>query len=221
MNTLPESVVARLSDYRRHLQPWPGEGRPRVFSHELAELVGVTAAQVRRDLMTIGFTGSPAKGYEITPLLEKIGGILGPMGDETMTIVGVGHLGRALLNYFESRRPEVHVSSAFDLDPSVIGSEIARCPVYHLDQLERVLAEHPALVGVVAVPRDQAQAVADRLVATGVSGLINFAPVRLRVPEGLFVEHMDIATSVEKAMFFARTRVASQQQSSVSESSAT
>ena len=210
MTTLPESVVARLSDYRRHLQPWLAEGRPRVFSHELAELVGVTAAQVRRDLMTVGFSGSPAKGYDIEALLAKIGDILGPTGSESMTLVGVGHLGSALLTYFRRRRPEVDVSSAFDTDPDVVGRSIADCRVHPLDELERVLAEKPALVGIVAVPREHAQDVADRLVAAGIQGLINFAPVRLRVPEGLFVEHMDIATSAEKALFFARLRAEEQ-----------
>jgi redox-sensing transcriptional repressor len=206
MASLPEAVVARLSDYRRHLHPCLAAGQERIFSHALAELVGVTAAQVRRDLMTVGFSGSPAKGYEIGALIEWIHSILGPTGGETMSLVGVGHLGRALLNHCIRRRPEVQVSSAFDVDPSIIGTTIGNCTVRHVDELESTLTESPALVGIVAVPRDSAQQVTDRLVASGVSGLINFAPVRVKVPEGLFVEHMDIATSAEKVLFFARQR---------------
>ncbi len=206
MSTLPEAVVARLSDYRRHLQPHHESGRERIFSHDLADLVGVTAAQVRRDLMTVGFTGSPARGYDIEALIAKINEILGPVGVETMTLVGVGHLGRALLSHFVRRRPNVHISSAFDVDPGVIGTEIGHCEIRHVDDIETTLAESPALVGIIAVPRDSAQEMADRLVAAGVSGLINFAPVRVKVPAGLYVEHMDIATSAEKVLFFARQR---------------
>lgn len=206
MSTLPEAVVARLSDYRRHLAPHLEAGRERIFSHELAEMVGVTAAQVRRDLMTVGFSGSPARGYDIAALIELVNEILGPSGVETMTLVGVGHLGRALLTHCVRRRPNVQIRSAFDVDPEVIGTSIGPCLVHHVDQLEKELAQDPALVGIIAVPREFAQEMADRLVACGVSGLINFAPVRVKVPEGLYVEHMDIATSAEKVLFFARQR---------------
>ena len=206
MSTLPEAVVARLSDYRRHLQPHLEAGRERIFSHDLADLVGVTAAQVRRDLMTIGFTGSPARGYDISALIETVNQILGPSGIETMSLVGVGHLGRALLTHCARRRPNVRISSAFDVDPRVIGTAIGQCEVRHVDRLEETLAVNPALVGIIATPRESAQEMADRLVACGVTGLINFAPVRVKVPTGLYVEHMDIATSAEKVLFFARLR---------------
>jgi len=206
MSTLPEAVVARLSDYRRHLEPHLEAGRERIFSHDLADLVGVTAAQVRRDLMTVGFSGSPARGYEIKALIALVNEILGPSGVETMTLVGVGHLGRALLTHCMRRRPNVQIRHAFDVDPEVIGTTVGKCDVRHLDTLETTLAHDPALVGIIATPRESAQDITDRLVACGVSGLINFAPVRVKVPEGLYVEHMDIATSAEKVLFFARQR---------------
>ena len=206
MPTLPEAVVARLSDYRRHLQPHLESGRERIFSHDLADLVGVTAAQVRRDLMTVGFSGSPARGYDIAALVDMVNSILGPTGVERMALVGVGHLGRALLTHCIRRRPNVLISPAFDVDPAIVGTSMGHCQILHVDRLEETLADHPALVGIIAVPRVAAQETADRLVECGVSGLINFAPVRVKVPHGLYVEHMDIATSAEKALFFARQR---------------
>ena len=204
MSLLPEAVVARLSCYRRQLQPMIAEGRERVFSHQLAERASVTAAQVRRDLMTIGFTGSPAKGYEVEKLHGAVSDILGPAGSESIALVGVGHLGRALLAYFLGRRPEIVVSSAFDVDPDVVGTEIAGCAVLPIEQIETELAARPALVGVLAVPRGQAQALTDRLIACGVTGILNFCPMRIQVPAGIHVEDVDIATSAEKALFFAR-----------------
>ena len=209
MSTLPEAVVARLSDYRRHLQPHLESGRERIFSHELADMVGVTAAQVRRDLMTVGFSGSPARGYEIAALIELVNRILGPSGVETMVLVGVGHLGRALLTHCARRRPDVQIRHAFDVDPEILGTKVGHCDIHHVDQLEETLTRDPALVGVIAVPRESAQEIADRLVACGVTGLINFAPIRVKVPDGLYVEHMDIATSAEKVLFFARQRAES------------
>jgi redox-sensing transcriptional repressor len=168
----------------------------------------VTAAQVRRDLMTISFTGSPAKGYEVEKLHGAVSDILGPAGSESIALVGVGHLGRALLAYFLGRRPEIVVGSAFDVDPDVVGTEIAGCVVRPIEEIETVLAEHPALVGVLAVPRGQAQTLTDRLIACGVTGILNFCPVRIQVPAGIHVEDVDIATSAEKALFFARYHAA-------------
>ncbi len=204
--SLPEAVVARLSCYRRQLTPMLAEGRDRVYSHQLAERTHVTAAQVRRDFMTIRFSGSPAKGYHIPTLLEAVDKILGPEPSDTLTVVGVGQLGRALMAHFLTRQPEIYVTSAFDVDPEIIGTRLAHCTVRPVEELEATLREQPALVGVLAVPRPAAQDMADRLVACGVNGILNFASIHLIVPDHCYVEDVDIATSAEKALFFARNR---------------
>lgn len=206
MTTLPVRMVERLSGYRRHLRFWLREGRRRIYSHELGALVGATPAQVRRDVMTIGFSGSPARGYDVEGLVERIGTILDPPGREAMTLVGMGSLGRAILNHFSRVHPERPIAVAFDVAPDKVGRLIDGCRCYASRDIEAVLAEHYVLLGIIAVPADAAQDVADRLVRAGIRGLMNFTPVRLRVPPEVFVEDVDISVSLERVSYFARSR---------------
>ena len=201
---LPERVVERLVAYRRHLHQWLGEGQTRIYSHDLARLEKATPAQVRRDLMTIGYTGSPAKGYEVKGLVDHIAELLDTRSIGGFALVGAGHLGRAILDYLARRQPDYHVA-AFDVNPEKGGRITHGCRCYMIDELEQVLAEYPMRVGVIAVPAEAAQEVATRLIAAGVQGLLNFAPVRLRVPDSVFVEDADIALLLEKVAFFAGT----------------
>lgn len=205
---IPHRVIERLSTYRRHLRTWLAEGRTRVYSHDLAALEDVTAAQVRRDLMTIGYTGSPAHGYDAAGLIAHIDRLLNPRDQRGVVLVGVGHLGRAVLDYFVARHPEHPVVAAFDVNPEKVGRVIQGCHCHALDDLETVVRAHKATVGIITVPADAAQDVTDRLVRAGVTGLLNFAPVRLRLPPDVYVEDVDIALSLEKVSFFAAQRAA-------------
>ncbi len=204
---IPDRVIERLSAYRRHLRRLLGEGTPRIYSHDLATLEGATPAQVRRDLMTIGYAGSPARGYDVAGLIDHIDGLLSPRREEGLALVGMGHVGGAIADYFGGQHPEHRIVAAFDVHPDRIGRVIHGVRCHHVDELEAVMADKPARVGVIAVPADAAQEVAERLVRAGVTGLINFAPVRLRAPADVYVEDVDIAVLVEKVAFFARTRV--------------
>ncbi len=200
---LPNRMVERLVAYRRHLRQCLGEGRTQIYSHELARLERVTPAQVRRDLMTIGYTGSPATGYGVEGLIEHLAGLLDTRSIGGFALVGAGHLGRAILDYLARQHPEYQVA-AFDINPEKTGRITHGYRCYMIDELERVLAECPMRVGVIAVPAEAAQDTAIRLIAAGVSGLLNFAPVRLHVPDSVFVEDADIALLLEKVAFFAR-----------------
>ncbi len=201
---IPVRMVERLSAYRRQLRRWVAEGRTRIFSHELGALVGGTPAQVRRDLMTIGYTGSPARGYEATGLIARISELLDAPTRQGIALVGVGYLGRAILNYFGRTHPDLPILAAFDVAPEKIGRVLDGCRCYGMHELEHVLAEQPVTVGILAVPVEAAQGVADRLIQAGVRGLLNFTPTRLRVPPEVYVEDVDIAVSLEKVAFFAR-----------------
>lgn len=203
---IPDRVIERLSAYRRHLQRWIQEGRERIFSHDLALLEGVTAAQVRRDLMTVGYTGSPAKGYDVAGLIDHITGLLAPGAAGGIALVGVGHIGGAILDYFSGRQPGYRIVAAFDAHPDKVGRVVHGHRCYDVREMAAVLESQPALVGIVAVPVEAAQDVAERLVRAGVRGLLNFAPRRLRVPPEVFVEDVDIALSLEKVAFFAAIR---------------
>lgn len=202
--TTPERVIERISLYRRLLNTLKGEGRVAIFSHQLAQLASGTAAQVRRDMMTIGVTGSPAHGYRVQDLIEAIGGYLDSVQPENVALVGIGNLGRAIMAFFQGRRPNLSIVAAFDVDPEKVGRVIHGCRCHPLEDLERVIRERDIRVGVVAVPAAVAQDVADRLARGGVRGIVNLAPVRLNVPPGVYTTYLDITMSIEKAAYFAR-----------------
>ncbi len=207
---ISDKTVGRLSLYRRLLSNLLREKEEEfVFSHRLARAAGVTAAQVRRDMMVIGYNGSPKKGYAIGDLIESIGYFLDAPGVQTVALVGVGNLGRAILTYFAGRRPNLKIVAVFDNDPNKAGTVISGCRCYAMQDMPEVFKEKKVNTAIVTVPASQAQSVADTLVAAGVRGLLNFAPVNLRVPVSVYVEDMDITTSLEKAAFFARCRMAS------------
>ncbi len=200
---LPEATVARLIGYRRLLDRLQPEGRVRVFSHELAAMLHLTAAQVRRDIMLIGHTGSPARGYDVVALRDHIVGILHPAGEDRVALIGVGQLGRALLGYFGPvGRPTI--VAAFDVAPEKIGIVINGVRCYDLSELEPIIQQQNIRTAIVATPGAEAVAVVERLVKAGVTGVLNFAPSRLRVPAGVHLEYVDIAAKLEKVCFFAR-----------------
>ena len=201
---VPERTVERLSLYRRILLALRSDTSPHVFSHQLAAMAQVSAAQVRRDLMVIGYTGSTQRGYEVAGLSSALATFLDRPGGMGAALVGVGNLGRALMAYFVGRRPNLSIQAAFDSDPDRVDRVIHGCRCHGVESLERVVTELGLRVGIIAVPAPSAQAVADRLVASGVRGLVNFAPVRLWVPAGIYVEDLDMALSLEKVAFFAR-----------------
>jgi redox-sensing transcriptional repressor len=200
----PDRTIERLCSYRRALMRRSEAGADRVFSHDLAADLHLTAAQVRRDLMTIGVTGSPAKGYEIAALLERIGEILDPPLGDGAVLVGVGHLGRALLSYFAGRRAPLSIVAAFDRDPERSGVVLHGCRVHPIDELPNVVGRLNVSVGIIAVPTESAQGVANMLAANGIRGLVNFAAVHLHAPAHVHVENVDITVSMEKTAYFAR-----------------
>jgi redox-sensing transcriptional repressor len=202
VSDIPDRVVERLSVYHRLLDQCEQDGIERVFSHELARMEGLTPAQVRRDLMTIGFSGSPSRGYAVLGLRAHIDELLGPSLAAGIGVVGMGHIGTAVVDHF-GRRDKYHIRATFDIDPQLTGREIHGHPCHHIDELEAIVRDEHIDVGVITVPARVAQSTADRLVAAGVSGLLNFAPVRLHVLEPIYVEDLDISVSLEKVLFFA------------------
>ncbi|MFW5856627.1 MAG: redox-sensing transcriptional repressor Rex [Planctomycetota bacterium] len=204
--TISDKTIARLSLYRRLLQQRLAEGAQNVFSHELARMSGNSAALVRRDLMSVGGAGSPTKGYDAHGLAEAIGVFLDAPEGQNAALVGIGNLGRALLAYFAGKRPRLAVTAAFDTDPRKTDRVIHGCRCYPLAEMEARIAEHGVDLAVLATPAGPAQETADRLVRAGVHGILNFAPVRLRAPAGVYVEDIDVAMALEKVAFFARQR---------------
>jgi len=204
-----DKTIGRLSLYRRMLNGLMAEGVANTFSHQLANLAGVTPAQVRRDLMAIGYSGTTKRGYEVPELVDSIGQFLDVPQGQGVALVGVGNLGRAILSYFAGRRPNLSITAAFDNDPYKINRVLHGCHCYGLEDIPRVVKELDIRVAVITVPAAGARQVADMLVAAGVRGILNFAPIRLRVPPHTYVEDIDMTMSLEKVAFFARKGSAS------------
>ncbi len=201
---LSDNVVARLSLYRRLLRVLTSRGVQYVFSHEMAVMARVTAAQVRRDVMQLNFSGNPARGYEVSGLMESIGRALDNPAGEEVALVGIGKRGRAILAYFEGRRPKLRITAAFDVDPAKVNRVIHGCRCHHLDELEGVLKEKGIRCAIITVSVDAAQDVATRLVQAGVKGVLNFAPRPLQTPGNVYMEAMDVTTALERVAYFAR-----------------
>ncbi|MBN1918401.1 MAG: redox-sensing transcriptional repressor Rex [Verrucomicrobia bacterium] len=208
-NRLPDRTVERLSLYRRLVERMLNGEETYVYSHELGAMANSTAAQVRRDLMLLGCTGSPIRGYNVRELTDRIGAYLDAPHGQRIALIGIGNLGRAILAYFSHRRPSLSIVAAFDTDPEKVGRVIAGCRCYHVGELAEVVEREGIELGVITVPASQAQLVADQFVAAGVRGMLNFAPVRVRVPEDVTVEDMDITMSLEKIAYITRQRVTS------------
>lgn len=198
------TTIGRLSLYRRILQWLAEEGVKNVFSHELASRGGATAAQVRRDLMAVGYEGNPQRGYSVSGLLAAVETFLDPPDPLRMAIVGVGNLGRAILAFFRDRRPKLRIVAAFERDLELCGQVIRGCHVHAIDRMETVIREQDIRVAILAVPTVEAQQVADTLIHAGVHGLINFAPTPIRVPNGIATEDVDITATIEKVAYMTR-----------------
>ena len=201
---ISDKSIGRLSLYRRLLNVLQGEGVRNIYSHQLAVMAGCTAAQVRRDLMAVGYSGSPTHGYEVTRLIESIREFLDAPGGQGVAIVGVGNLGKAILSYFAGRRPNLQIVAAFDSDPYKVNRVIHGCRCYSMENLPDVARGQTIRLAIITVPAQAAQGVADALVQAGIRGILNFAPVRLRVPPHVHVEDIDMTVSLEKVAYFAR-----------------
>ena len=196
--------IGRLSLYRRLLNSLLQDGEESICSHDLGAKAGVSAAQVRRDIMNIGYSGNPNRGYDVAKLVDSIGNFLDAPEGQKVALVGVGNLGRAILAFFSGRRPKLSIVAAFDNDPEKIGQLIKGCRCYSIKSLGKVTRESKIKIATLCVPAKSAHEVTDILVQAGIKGILNFTPVPLHVPDNLYVEDIDMTTSLEKVAYFAR-----------------
>ena len=204
INILPEKTVERLSEYRRTLFQCLEEDKPHIYSHELAELHNITAVQVRRDIMFIGYSTSNRKGYNVQELIKVISSIIDPQDINNVGVIGLGNLGRAISTYFIGKRPKLNLVATFDLDPKKIGSEINGVKCYSIDRLREIIINKKISIGILTVPMYSAQEVAKLLIQTGIKGILNFTTVNLSVPDDVYLEEYDMITSIEKVGYFVK-----------------
>jgi len=200
---VPEATVGRLPGYLRALTALAEQRRASVSSEELADLVGVRSAQVRKDLSTLGSYGVRGVGYDVERLLEQISAELGLAEVHPLVIVGMGNLGRALAAYGQLGSRGFRVAALVDDDPAVIGLEVHGLRVLPMAGLGTDLRD---AVGVITTPSESAQEVTDELVARGVRSILTFAPVVLRVPEDVDVRAVDVASELQVLAFHAHQR---------------
>lgn len=198
---LSRPTVSRLPGYLRALSGLADSGAVRVSSAELAALTGVGPAVLRRDLAGLGQLGRRGVGYSVSTLQQSISRVLGLVEDQSVILVGAGHLGSALAGYagFEARG--LSLRAVLDADPAVIGQRRGAVVVQSIDALDEAVRASRARLAIMAVPTAAAQSVADRLVAAGIRGVLNFAPVDLVVPEGVSVRDVDLSTELQLLAF--------------------
>ncbi len=198
---IPRPTVKRLSLYLRELESLEEGGAQTVSSKQLGDALGLTDAQVRKDLAFFGQFGHPGIGYKAGELIGQLRKILGTDRQWTACIVGAGNIGRALMPYARFRRKGFDIAAVFDSDPSVHGHVIAGHKVRPMGDLKQLVKERNILIGIVAVPAQAAQDVADQLIEAGVRGILNFAPVRLDVHDQVSVLSVDFSLSLEQLAF--------------------
>jgi redox-sensing transcriptional repressor len=194
---VPEATVARLPLYLRALAMLADRGVATVSSDELAESAGVNSAKLRKDLSYLGSYGTRGVGYEVEYLRHQISREIGLTQDWPVVIVGIGNLGQALANYAGFASRGFRVVGLIDADPARCGEIVAGLVVRHADDLEQVVREHRVAIGVIATPAGAAQHVCDRLVAAGVTSILNFAPTLLQVPDGVDLRKVDLSIELQ------------------------
>ena len=204
MQRISDSTIYRLSKYFRTLKLLKEKGVKTVSSETLAQHNGVTAAQVRKDLSCFGAFGRRGLGYNVIELGDNIGRIMGLNHTWKVALCGVGNIGRALLDYDQFRVQGFQITVAFDKDPAKIGKTIHGVEVRDEGNLERDVASEKVDIAVIAVPSKAAQSIVDRLIAGGIKAILNFAPINLNVPDGIFIRHENMAIEIE-ALSFALT----------------
>jgi redox-sensing transcriptional repressor len=198
---IPEATVARLPIYLRVLSALAESGTTTVSSDGLAMAAGVGSAKLRKDLSHLGSYGTRGVGYDVEYLVYQISRALGLTQHYTVVIVGVGNLGHALANYAGFATRGFQIAALIDADHRRVGESVNGLEIHHLDELETLVKEHEVSIGVIATPATSAQEVCDRLVACGVTSVLNFAPIVLSVPDSVDVRKVDLSIELQILAF--------------------
>ena len=206
MRKIAESTVRRLSLYLRFLEEFEEQGASTISSAALATRGGTTSAQVRKDLSFFGSFGKRGMGYEVPVLKAQLQEILGLNRRYRVVVVGAGKIGSALVQYHGFRDRGFDLVAIYDNDPKKIGRTWNGFSVRDVGQLEKDLKHDPADIAAVVTPADAAQSVADRLVASGVTAILNFAPVQLQVPDPIAVKTVNLVLELEALSYVLANR---------------
>ncbi len=200
-----ERTILRICGYKNALYRLKKMGFVRVFSDNIADAVGVTPSQVRKDFSMFAISGNRRGGYKVDELLDKICSILGKDTVSNVVVVGAGHIGLALMNYGGFEKENMTIKAAFDIDPAKF-SVSPEIPVLPLSELSDFVRKENIKIGIIAVPDIAAQHVADLMIAAGVKGILNFAPILLRGSDGIVVKNVNLGLELENINYFVNAR---------------
>ncbi|MDQ0247877.1 redox-sensing transcriptional repressor [Bacillus fengqiuensis] len=207
MNTeqlkIPQATAKRLPLYYRFLKNLHSSGKQRVSSAELSEAVKVDSATIRRDFSYFGALGKKGYGYNVNYLLSFFRKTLDQDEVTKVALIGVGNLGTAFLNYNFIKNNNTKIEFAFDVEKAKVGTNVGDVPIYHLDDLEDKITGEIS-VAILTVPASVAQQITDRLVKSGIKGILNFTPARINVPDHIRIHHIDLAVELQSLIYFLK-----------------
>lgn len=201
-SNIPDIVIGRLPIYLRALLRLAQEGREVTSSHELGQRLGISSAQIRKDLSHFGGFGKQGTGYQISYLIDQLKQVLKIDREWDVALVGAGDLGHAVANYRGFSDRGFRIVSVFDSDPGKIGQPIGNLTVNPFSELESVIAARSIKVAMIAVPAQNAQDVADQLIKAGVRAILNYAPISLNVPSGVHVQYIDPVVHLQRMTYY-------------------
>lgn len=201
---IPQATAKRLPLYYRFLKNLHSSGKQRVSSAELSEAVKVDSATIRRDFSYFGALGKKGYGYNVNYLLTFFRKTLDQDELTKVALIGVGNLGTAFLNYNFLKNNNTKIAIAFDVDEGKVGTKIGNVPVYHMDDLEKIIEQEEIHVAILTIPAPVAQPITDRLISVMIKGILNFTPARLNVPSNIRVHHIDLAVELQSLVYFLK-----------------
>lgn len=201
-DNIPDIVIGRLPIYLRALNRLAQEGRDITSSHELGQRLGISSAQIRKDLSHFGGFGKQGTGYQITYLQDKLREVLRVDQEWEVALVGAGDLGTAIAHYKGFSDRGFHIACVFDASPKRIGQKIGQFTVLSIDDLKTTIQARNIKLGMIAVPAEYAQQVAEQLIDAGIKGILNYAPINLNVPSDVRVQYIDPVVHLQRMTFY-------------------
>ena len=201
---IPKATAKRLPLYYRYLKYLFSSGKTRVSSAELSEAVKIDSATIRRDFSYFGTLGKRGYGYDVEDLMNFFSKQLNQDYLTNVALVGVGQLGRALLNYNVQGQNSIRISAGFDINDEIVNSILEGVPIYHTDDLVEQIQSQKLDIAIIALPGDYGQEITDKLVEAGIKGIMNFTPIRLDVPDNVRVLNVDLSNELQSLIYFVQ-----------------
>lgn len=199
---IPNATAKRIPLYYRYLKILEESNVERIKSKEFSQLIQVPSATIRRDFSHFGELGRSGYGYDVSYLIQVFSHILNTQVEKRIALIGVGNLGRALIKNNFRRNEYLNIVSAFDSDPNLVGTKINNITIHHMDDLIEVVAKEGVMTAISTVPSKHSQGAVDSIVASGITAILNFAPGRVKIPENVKIQYIDLTTELQTLIYF-------------------